>query len=322
MAGARIEAAGAGDQAESGVGEWAVDEPCREADLGVDGGGGHAVVVGDAVSVSDEHVLAGHDLVETSEYAFVAAPVDVTDDDCGAAPARCGAPAPPAGVGGVGRHLKRGVAVQAEADDARVDADRRHADSHARAHQVDMVAGRQDRSDPRRLTCGGRGRGLGRSRAAAWKRCCDGRGDDQAQRGSAQQTPPQPPCPQPAREPVPDDHDADSDQLQQPRSANPHKQRQHQGQHSCQAAERDQRLAAHGVTGRRRAAAGLHAADRYSAVRGRRRRAVLGGGVTVGMVTVEGSDRGEVPPLTPTPVAVAVSTTWPASTSAWLTVCV
>jgi hypothetical protein len=40
------------------------------------------------------------------------------------------------------------------------------------------------------------------------------------------------------------------------------------------------------------------------------------------MVTVEGSDRGEVPPLTPTPVAVAVSTTWPASASAWLTVCV
>ena len=26
--------------------------------------------------------------------------------------------------------------------------------------------------------------------------------------------------------------------------------------------------------------------------------------------------------MTPTPVAVAVSTTWPASTSAWLTVCV
>ena len=44
------------------------------------------------------------------------------------------------------------------------------------------------------------------------------------------------------------------------------------------------------------------------------------GAFAVGTVTVEGPDRAETPPLTPTPVAVAVSTTWPASTSASLTV--
>src|SRR3954447_14234523 len=139
VAGARVKAAGAGDQPKSRVGEWPVDEPRREAGLGVDGGGGYAVTVGDAVWVGEEHHLAGTDLVETCEYAVVPAPVDVADDDRGAAPARCGATAPPAGVAGVGRHLKRRVAVQAEADDVRVDADRRHADAHARGHQVDTV---------------------------------------------------------------------------------------------------------------------------------------------------------------------------------------
>jgi len=65
VAGARIEAAGAGDQAQSRVGEWAVDQPRREADLGVDGGGGYAVAVGDAVSVSDEYLPTGQDLVDS-----------------------------------------------------------------------------------------------------------------------------------------------------------------------------------------------------------------------------------------------------------------
>ena len=39
------------------------------------------------------------------------------------------------------------------------------------------------------------------------------------------------------------------------------------------------------------------------------------------MVTVEGSDGGLLPPASPTPVAVAVSVTSPASMSTWVTVC-
>jgi len=38
-------------------------------------------------------------------------------------------------------------------------------------------------------------------------------------------------------------------------------------------------------------------------------------------VTVAGSDRGLVPPASPTAAAVAVSVTTPASTSSWVTVC-
>jgi hypothetical protein len=170
------------------------------------------------------------------------------------------------------------------------------------------------------VTAAGLTRSVGGSGAAAWKRSCDHRGDDQAERGSAQLSPPQPPCPQPARQPVADDHDANSDQLLQPRSADPDKQRQNEGQHCCQA-EPGRPLATHGVSGRHGPATGLHAADRYLAVAGAVTAvAVVGGGTTVGMVTVEGCDRAETPPLTPTPVAVAVSTTWPASTSAWPTV--
>src|SRR6478735_699578 len=40
-----------------------------------------------------------------------------------------------------------------------------------------------------------------------------------------------------------------------------------------------------------------------------------------GIVTVDGSDGGDSPPRTPVPVAVAVSVTWPASTSPCVTVC-
>src|SRR6476469_5404662 len=43
--------------------------------------------------------------------------------------------------------------------------------------------------------------------------------------------------------------------------------------------------------------------------------------VATGIVTVDGSDGSDVPPRTPVPVAVAVSVTWPASTSPWVTVC-
>ena len=43
--------------------------------------------------------------------------------------------------------------------------------------------------------------------------------------------------------------------------------------------------------------------------------------VAAGIVTVDGSDGGDSPPRTPVPVAVAVSVTWPASTSPWVTVC-
>src|SRR6478736_1977421 len=46
-----------------------------------------------------------------------------------------------------------------------------------------------------------------------------------------------------------------------------------------------------------------------------------GSASTVGIVTVAGSDRGLVPPASPTPAAVAVSVTSPASTSSCVTVC-
>ena len=48
--------------------------------------------------------------------------------------------------------------------------------------------------------------------------------------------------------------------------------------------------------------------------------ATRGSASTVGIVTVAGSDRGLVPPASPTPVAVAVSVTWPASRSSCVTV--
>ena|SRR6476469_5554352 len=43
--------------------------------------------------------------------------------------------------------------------------------------------------------------------------------------------------------------------------------------------------------------------------------------VAAGIVTVDGLDGGDSPPRTPVPVAVAVSLTCPALTSAWVTVC-
>src|SRR5437868_14423440 len=42
--------------------------------------------------------------------------------------------------------------------------------------------------------------------------------------------------------------------------------------------------------------------------------------VAAGIVTVDGLDVGDSPPRTPVPVAVAVSVTCPALTSAWVTV--
>ena len=100
-----------------------------------------------------------------------------------------------------------------------------------------MVAGRQDRRRPCRVTAGDLTRSAGGSGAAAWKRGCDHRGDDQADRGSAQLSP-WGRSPPPARQPVADDHDANSDQRLQPRSADPDKQRQQEGQHCCQAEAR------------------------------------------------------------------------------------